>query len=144
MSYASKKGWQYEHDIAKMLCKLFPNIKFVNVGGSEKTRKVLQGDVAVIVKDMNSTMENVWHNLFIECKCQAHPCIKTITDKTEKDSKLYGKWGYVCFIKKQQQGHKATEELVVLSKRANELLFGHKEKEVCDIKEFKENCEKLV
>jgi hypothetical protein len=144
MSYRSKKGWQYEHETAKMLCALFPDIRFVNVGGAEKTRKVLQGDVAVIAKDECSTMENVWKNLFIECKCQANPCLKSILEKAKNDAEIYGKWGCVCFVKKQKQGHKATSEIVILSKRANELLFGATKKEVYDIHEFKENCGKLI
>lgn len=136
MSYASKKGSDYERQVAKLLCSLYPDIKFVNVGGAEKTRKVLQGDVAVIAKDKDNTMESMWRNIFIECKCQANPHIKGIVENAKKNAQLYGKYGFVCFIKKQRQGHHADNEVVIFSKRANELIFGKPHQEAYDIHEF--------
>jgi len=120
MSYETAKGSSGEREVAEFLTNLFKDFgfKFVRVGGAEKNKKILAGDVVLDYRtDPNRIC--VLRNYYLEVKKQARPNIWADARKAQDDAEWWGKRGYILFSIKSAKGEHINqynaEKLITMS-----------------------------
>lgn len=116
MSYNSYKGYKGEKEVAEFLSHTLKDFgyKFVRIGGTEKNKKFLAGDV---VLDYRTDPENrcVLRPYYLEVKKQSRPDIFNSAQKAKDDAEAWNKLGYILFIIKSPKGeYVRPQKLVVM------------------------------
>lgn len=115
MSYNSYKGYKGEKEVAEFLTNTFKEFgyKFVRVGGTERNKKFLAGDV---VLDYNTDPDNicVLRPYFIEVKKHSKPEVFSFATKAKDDAKSWNKLGYILFIIKSPKGEYTKPQKIVV------------------------------
>ncbi len=118
MGYSNKKGWIGQEEVKTFLENVFSQqgFKFFNVNGSERSKKVLAGDV-IIDRKSDKNDECVLNKYFIEVKKMASPSVFSIIDKATDDARWWGLRDYIAFISRSPRGEVTTKKdrIVVMS-----------------------------
>lgn len=115
MSYNTDKGKHEEWEISNFLNEIFSRFgyEFKRIGGAEKMKSTIAGDVALIKKkDTNCVLDGI----YLEVKKQASPNIWKDFGKAEQDAMRWGKASPILFTCKQAKGEKG-KRLVVMNQQ---------------------------
>jgi hypothetical protein len=113
MSYSTKKGYDAEKEIEQFLNSIFEpfGIKWARVGGTERNKKVLAGDVAIV---RGREKQCVLGNYLIEVKRHARLDLWSFVEKARDDAKWWNKKSYILFAEQQARGEKVGFRKVVI------------------------------
>lgn len=115
MSYNTYKGYKGEIEVAEFLNKVFKEFgyKFVRVGGTEKNKKFLAGDV---VLDYRTDPQEicVLRPYYIEVKKHSRPEVFNAAQKAKDDAESWNKLGYILFITKSPKGEYVKPQRIVV------------------------------
>jgi len=119
MGYVNYKGWEGETEFAKYLTDCFKGFKYklVRIGGQEKNKKLLTGDV---ILDFRTDKKGkcLLKDYFLEAKKHADPNLFAIMKEAEKNASMYGKRGAIVYVVKQGKGFHRDGELIAMSSNA--------------------------
>ena len=117
MSYASRKGYDGEVEMASYLNQVFSPFKFrfVRIGGIERNKKMLVGDV---VLDHRTDPKELCflRQYFLEAKKRSTIDLWRVIEETEKKAKLLNKWGTIVYATKQGRGSKREGTIIAMTK----------------------------
>ena len=123
MSYATKKGYDGEVELAEFLTDIFSQqgFEWFRVGGVERNKQTLAGDVCL--KDSTDPdRECVLRDYLFDAKKQAQPHIWNALEKAEDDAETWGRWGAILYIIKQAKGSRG-DRLVAMRPETFERLI---------------------
>lgn len=118
MSYATKKGYDGEKEVERLLTGALDPFGFVfmRMGGTERNKKIIGGDVALNViesgKKGRLAGDCVISPYYLEVKKRASINIPMVLEKAERDAALWGKRGAIVFCIFQPKGKRGKRSVV--------------------------------
>ena len=116
MSYSTRKGYDGEVEFAEFLTDAMRpyGINFLRIGGTERGKKTLVGDV-IVDKRTDPDGNCFLDKYFLESKRHASPVISNILEEAEANARMYGKASSICYITKQKAGSKRDWTLIAMT-----------------------------
>lgn len=126
MSYASEKGANGEREAAGYFSDVFApqGYKFVRIGGAERNKKFLHGDV-VLDHRTDKDSRCFLRDYFIEVKKRERVDPYEVLEEAEKHSRELGKGGEVLYLIRQGKGEKRDGTIVVMSPKTFKFIARH-------------------
>lgn len=123
MSYSTSKGGDGERECSEFLNEVFKEFgfKFFRVGGAERWKRTLAGDVVLDAKtDPNGLC--VLKPYYIEVKKRENLQVFNSLAKAEDDAEHWGKFGAIGYFIKQGRGHQG-ERIIAMGLKTFERLM---------------------
>lgn len=128
MSYATKKGYDGEKEVERLLTEALAPYGFVfmRMGGVERDKKIAGGDVVlnVIESAANGRLagECVLAPYYIEVKKKAALSVPSVLEKAEKDAARWQKKAPLVFFILQPKGKKGKRSVILSFETFKELI----------------------
>lgn len=116
MSYASEKGAAGEREFASFLNNVFHDhgFSFMRIGGTERNKKVLHGDVVLDTRtDKNGFC--VLKHYFLEAKKRKTINLWDVLEQTEKKADELYKHGSIIYAIRQGEGKKRDGVVIAMT-----------------------------